>query len=190
MTSNKENNPEQSSSENLLYQRLILFLIVFSIFVIGAVNTQRKILFLSVLALGVIICWVITFIIIRTAKKIDNRSGGRLVRLLLGHLVPVFCSLLLTISLIAGSYGFADPYLFNVDLKPVQLENKLNEIKNDIKDQLTPKEKKTSKDFKNIDSVVSNDSAARSSGKNNPFKSGTKKKDDSKYFKSIEKVVR
>lgn len=186
----KDNNPEQSSSENLLYQRLILFLIVFSIFVIGAVNTQRKILFLSVLALGVIICWVLTFIIIRTAKKIDNKSGGRLVRLLLGYIVPVFCSLLLTISLIAGSYGFADPYLFNADIKPVRLENKVDELKNEIKDQLKPKVEKTSKDFKSIDSVISNDSAARSANKNSPLKSETKKKDDSKYFKSIEKVVR
>ncbi|MEK6552004.1 MAG: hypothetical protein AABZ54_00955, partial [Bacteroidota bacterium] len=54
--SNWDNNPEQSCTENLLYNRLILFLIVFSIFVLGAVNTQRKILFLSILSLGVIIC--------------------------------------------------------------------------------------------------------------------------------------
>ena len=188
--SNKDNNQEQVSTENLLYQRLILFLIVFSIFVLGAINTQRKILFLSILALGVIICWVLTFIIIRTAKRLDNKSGGRIVRLLLGYFVPIFCSCLLTIALFAGSFGFVDSYLFNLDLKPVQLENKVDELKIDNKSK--PKEKKTTKDFKSIDSVINNSNVVRSTNKKNPVKSDTNKKDDSnsKYFKSIEKVIR
>ncbi|NJD21910.1 MAG: hypothetical protein FIA82_04485 [Melioribacter sp.] len=186
--SSKENNQEQSSSENLLYQRLILFLIVFSILVLGAVNTQRKILFLSILALGVIISWVLTLIIIRTAKSVDKKSGGKLIRLLLGYLVPIFCSLLLTMTLVVGSFGFVDPYLFNVDVKPVQLENKVDEIKNAIKNQLKPKET-TTKNFKSIDSVINNDSLTRAREKN-LLRSGTNKKNDSKYFKSIDKVVR
>ena len=188
--SNWDNNPEQSGTENLFYNRLILFLIVFSIFVLGAVNTQRKILFLSILSLGVIICWVLTFIIIRTAKRIYNKSGGRLIRLLLGYLVPIFCSLLLTIALTVGSFGFVDSYLFNLDIKPVQLENKVDEIKNEIKNQLKPKEEKISKDFKSIDSVINNDSITRARKKDSLLKSGTNKKDDLKYFKSIDKVVR
>ena len=48
MSINWNLNQEQTAVENLLYQRLIMFLIVFSIFVLGAVNTQRKILFLSI----------------------------------------------------------------------------------------------------------------------------------------------
>lgn len=187
--SNRENNTEQSSNENLLYQRLMIFLIVFSVLIIGALNTQRKILFLSVLALGVIICWVLTLIIIRTAKGIDKKSGGRIIRLLLGYLVPIFCSLLLTMTLVVGSLGFVDPYLFNVEIKPVQLENKIDELKNKIKDQLKPKEVKTTQNFKSIDSVINNDSLIRAREKN-LLRSGTNKKNDSKYFKGIDKVIR
>ncbi|TSA25835.1 MAG: hypothetical protein D4R68_08230 [Ignavibacteriales bacterium] len=184
MSTNSNLNQESTAAENLLYQRLIIFLIVFSVFVLGAVSSQRKILFLSILSLGVIICWVLTFIIIRTAKRIDKKSGGRLIRLLLGYLVPIFCSLLLTLALTVGSFGFVDPYLFNVDLKPVQIEKKVNEITNEIKNQLKPKVDTTYNNFKNIDSVIAGN------------KAGTKKKlisnegKDSKHFKSIESIIK
>lgn len=192
MPANQNLNQEHTNAENLLYQRLIVFLIVFSIIVLGAVNTQRKILFLSILALGVIICWVLTFIIIRTARRIDNKSGGKLVRLLLGYIVPIFCSCLLTVALIVGSFGFVDSYLFNLDIKPVRLENKVDDLKIDSNNQLKPKEKITTKDFKSIDSVINNSNTVRSTNKKNPVKPDTNKKNDpnSKYFKSIDKVVR
>ena len=89
-----------------------------------------------------------------------------------------------------GSFGFVDSYLFNLDIKPVQLENKVDEIKNEIKNQLKPKEEKNFKDFKSIDSVINNDSITRARKKDSLLKSGTNKKDDLKYFKSIDKVVR
>lgn len=190
MSTNSNINEEQTTTENLLYQRLIIFLIVFSVLVIAALNTQKKILFLSVLALGVIICWVLTLIIIRTTKKIDKKFGGKLILLLLGYLIPIFCSLFLTITLIVGSLGFVDPYLFNVDIKPVQLEKKVDEIKNEIKKQLKPKEDLTSKHFKSIDSVINNDSIIRARERKNLLKKGTNNQSDSKYFKSIDKVVR
>lgn len=188
----KDNNQEQAGAENLLYQRLIVFLIVFSIFILGAVNTQRKILFLSILFLGVIICWVLAFIIIRTAKRIDENSGGKLVRLLLGYIVPIFCSCLLTLVLFIGSFGFVDSYLFTLDIKPVQSENKVDEPKNEKKNQLKPNTEKISNDFNSIESVINNNNVVRSSGKNYPAKRDTNKKIDpkSKYFKSIDKVVR
>lgn len=182
--SNLDNNSDQSNTENLLYQRLIIFLIVFSVFVLGAVSSQRKILFLSILSLGVIICWVLTLIIIRTAKRIDKKSGGRLIRLLLGYIVPIFCSLLLTGALTVGSFGFVDPYLFNVDLKPVQIEKKVNEITNEIKNQLKPKVDTTSNNFKNIDSVIAGTNARTKK------KSISNEGKDSKNFKSIESILK
>jgi len=197
MSTNWNLNQEQTAAENLLYQRLIIFLIVFSVLVIGAVNTQRKILFLSILSLGVIICWVLTFILIRTAKRIDNKSGGKLVRLLLGYLVPIFCSSLLTVVLFVGSFGFVDPYLFNVDLKPVQLENKVDELKNDVVKRISPAEKKTSNNFKNVDSVIAESKTVRSvkqleniSFENPPEKTVVPKQNiNAKYFKAIDSVI-
>lgn len=181
------NNSEQTNNENLLFQRLIMFLIVFSIFVLGAVNAQRKILFISILSLGVIMCWVFTFIIIRTAKRIDKKSGGRLLKLLLGFFVPIFCSFLLTVALFAGSVGYADQYLFNIDIKPTKLENKVNEITKEIKNKIAPKP--VMKDFKSIDSVINNDSLTRAAKRREQLKSGTTK-DESKYFQSIDRVIR
>lgn len=197
MSDYKELNQEQTAAENLLYQRLIIFLIVFSVLVIAAVNAQRKILFLSILLLGVLICWVLTFIIIRTAKRIDNKSGGRLVRIILGYLVPIFCSFLLTSFLFFGSFGFADPYLFPSEIKQIKLENKINELKNDLVKRISSEEKKTSDNFKNIDSVIAEGKTVRSADKsgntklvNPPGKTFTPKQNiSSKYFKSIDSVI-
>lgn len=197
MLVNRDLNQEQTAAENLLYQRLIVFLIVFSVFVIGAVNAQRKILFISILSLGVIICWVLTFIVIRTAKRIDNKSGGRLVRWLLGYLVPVFCSMLLTTALFFGSLGFIDPYLFSSEIKQVQLENKIDELKNDLVKRISPGEKKTYNDFKNIDSVIAEGKTVRSdkpleniSSEKTPQKVvKPKQNNESKYFKNVDSVI-
>jgi hypothetical protein len=197
MSTNWNLNQERAAVENLLYQRLIIFLIVFSVFVLGAVNTQRKILFLSIIFLGVIICWVLTFILIRTAKRIDDKSGGRLVRLLLGYLVPIFCSSLLTLVLFVGSFGFVDSYLFSTDLKSVQLENKIDELKNDVVKRISPAEKKTSNNFKNVDSVIAESKTVRSGKKAEDLnflyqstKAVTQSKNpSSKYFKNVDSVV-
>lgn len=197
MSANQNLNQEQTAAENLLYQRLFIFLIIFSVLVIGAVNTQRKILFLSILFIGVIICWALTFILIRTAKRIDNKSGGRLVRLILGYLVPIFCSGILTIALFMGSFGFIDPYLFNLDVKSAQVESKIDELKNDIVKRISPETKKTSKNFKNVDSVIADSKTIRS-GKpltnisfENPSAQteAAKQNTDSKYYKPIESVI-
>lgn len=197
MSTNLNLNQEYAAAENLLYQRLIIFLIVFSVFVIGAVNTNRKILFLSILFLGVLICWVLTLIIIRTAKRVDNKSGGKFVRIILGYLVPLFCSSLLTVGLFAGSFGLVDSYLFSADLKQVQLENKINELKNEVVKQISPPERKISNNFKNIDSVIAENNVTRSINPlennrvtNPQLKSGIAKRNvDSRYFKAIDSVI-
>lgn len=197
MSTNWDLNQERTAAENLLYQRLIIFLIVFSVFVIGAVNTQRKILFLSILAIGVIICWVLTFIVIRTAKRIDNKSGGRVVRLLLGYFVPIFCSVLLTIALFVGSFGFVDSYLFNIDVKSAHIENKIDELKNDIAKQISPGVKKSSGNFKSIDSVIAEGKIIRSAKKGEDLNFlypstkavPQKQNPNSKYFKSVDSVM-
>ncbi len=165
MSAKLDMNQDQTAVESLLYQRLIIFLIVFSIFVLGAVNAPRKILFLSILFLGVLICWVLTFIIIRTAKRIDDKSGGKLVRLILGYLVPIFCSGLLTVALFFGSLGFVDAYLFPTTLKSAKLGNKIDELKDEVVKQISPKKKNSSKNFKNIDSVIAESKIIRSGKK-------------------------
>lgn len=179
MSTNWDLNQETMTAENLLYQRLIIFLIVFSLFVIGAINTQRKILFISILALGVIICWVLTFIVIRTAKRIDNKSGGKLVRLILGYLVPIFCSGLLTVALFFGSLGYVDSYLFPTTLKSANLENKIDQLKEAVVKQISPPKKNSSANFKNVDSVIAESKVIRSG----------KKIDDLKSLFQIEKSV-
>lgn len=196
------------TSENLLFQRIIIFLIVFSVLILGALNTQRKILFLSILFLGVIICWVLTLIIIRTARRIDSRSGGRIIKLFLGYIIPIFCSLVLTTGLIFGSFGFADQYLFDINIKPVQIENKIDEIKTAVKEVIKPKVDTTSKNFRSIDSVIAISSskpqttnAKRKTQTSTqvpttipnktitPKKSPTSKKVDSTNFENIDKIL-
>ena len=198
MSSSSDYNKDQTAAENLLYQRIIIFLIVFSVVILAAVNAQRKILFLSILFLGLIICAVLTLIIIRTAKQVDNKSGFKIVRLILGFVIPVFCLLMLITFLTAGSLGFVDPYLFPAEFKQVQLENKLNKIKDDVLKKISPPEKKTGDNFKDVDSVIAEGNRVAQTGnplENNPVKSKTSKTAiskqtvDSRYFKAIDSVI-
>src|ERR1035437_7842728 len=62
---------ERSVAENNLNQRLALFLIIFLIVFIGAVNTSKKYFFLSLLFVGVLICWILAYTIIRSTRKIN-----------------------------------------------------------------------------------------------------------------------
>jgi hypothetical protein len=190
-----DNSSKNISNENIFYQRLFFFLMIFAVIVIGAVNTQRKILFLSILLVGVIVCWAAAFILIRTSKVIDNKLGGRFVKLFLGYIIPVLCSSILTLALIFGSFGFMDKLLFDLDVNPIHIENKMNDVKNEVKKIIQPKADTSSKNFKNIDSMLSekkskkiiyDESLPKEVIKKDSVSKGSK---SSKYFKSIETIV-
>jgi len=91
---------ERTIAENSFNQRLTLFLIVFLIVFIGSVNTTKKLFFLSLLLVGVLICWILAYTIVKLTKKInrinkelysvddqarriDKKTGGRISRWLL-----------------------------------------------------------------------------------------------------------
>jgi hypothetical protein len=203
---------ERSAIENLMNQRLGLFLVVFTIIIVGVVTTQKKIYFLSILFIGAVICWVLAYTIIRLAKKIGilakeinsyagstsskiDHGGGKTTRILLGYFVPIFCSTLLVLIFLVGSSGFIDSYLWIDSSTVVKVENKVNEVKNDIKEQITPKKENSSTQFQSVDKVIA-DSKVTSS-KNNDDKLVRevtrqvipKSIDRSGNFKSIDSLV-
>lgn len=206
---------ERSAAETSLNQRLTLFLIIFLIVFIGAVNTSKKFFFVSLLFAGVLICWVLAYTIIRSTKKInrinkelyaaddfarriDKKAGGRSSRWLIGYFIPISCSVLLTMGLLAGSFGFLDPYLTIVVDKTVQVETKVEKAATvEIKKVTAPQVDNSSKYFKNVDSVIAQGKVINSKVKVDKFitnenKPVVKKENNSNSnsnFKNIETVI-
>jgi hypothetical protein len=203
---------ERSIAENNLNQRLALFLIIFLIVFIGAVNTSKKYFFLSLLFVGVLICWILAYTIIRStrkinlinkelysaddhAKRIDKKSGGRSSRWLLGYFVPISCCVLLTMGLLAGSFGFLDPYLTIIVDKSVQVENKVETKAVEFKKEISREPDNSSKYFKNVDTVISQGRVINSKSKADKFTTNETKPVVRKVnrsdpnFKNIETVI-
>jgi len=203
---------ERSVAENNLNQRLALFLIVFLIVFIGAVNTSKKFFFLSLLFIGVLICWILAYTIIRSTKKInrinkelysadnqarriDKKTGGRSSRWLLGYFVPICCCILLTMGLLAGSFGFLDPYLTITIDKAVQIENKVESKAEEFKKDISREPDNSSKNFKNVDSVIAQGKLINSKSRTDKFttneiKPVVKKENRSDpNFKNVETVI-
>ncbi len=164
-------NRDRNGAETVLNQRLVLFLVVFAVVIVSALNSQKKIFFLSLLFAGLVICWVLAYIVVTAArrvgylvkelhandpdaKKMDRKGGGRSVRFLLGYFIPIFCSALLTVAFVTGAFGFMDTYLWPTSTSTTAVENKAKEIGSEIKKQIEPKKDETAGHFKNVDSVI------------------------------------
>ena len=192
---------ERSVAENNLNQRLALFLIVFLIVFIGSVNTSKKLFFLSLLFVGVLICWILAYTIIKSTKKInrinkelysaddharriDKKTGGRSSRWLLGYVVPIGCCILLTIGLLAGSFGFLDSYLTVTIDKAVQIENKVESKAVEFKKEISREPDNSSRYFKNVDSVIAQGKVINSKSKTDKFTTNETKPVVRKNYKS------
>ena len=203
---------ERSIAENSFNQRLTLFLIVFLIVFIGSVNTTKKLFFISVIFIGVLICWILAYTIVKLTKKInrinkelfsadeqarriDKKTGGRSSRWLLGYFVPICCSILLTMTLLAGSIGFLDPYFTITVDKAVQLENKVEKAAVELKNKTIPVADSSSKYFKNVDVVIAEGKVINSKSKTDKFTTNEIKpvvKRETKSdpnFKNVETVI-
>ena len=164
-------NRDRIGAETVLNQMLVLFLVVFAVVIVSALNSQKKIFFLSLLFAGLVICWVLAYIVVTAArrvgylvkelhandpeaKKMDHNGGGRSVRFLLGYFIPIFCSALLTVAFVTGAFGFMDTYLWPSNISTTAVENKAKEIGSEIKKQIGPQKDETAGHFKSVDSVI------------------------------------
>jgi lipopolysaccharide export LptBFGC system permease protein LptF len=192
---------ERTVAENNLNQRLALFLIVFLIVFIGSVNTSKKLFFLSLLFVGVLICWILAYTIIKSTKKInrinkelysaddqarriDKKTGGRSSRWLLGYFVPICCCILLTMALLAGSFGFLDPYLTITVDKAVQIENNVESKAVEFKKEISREPDNSSKYFKSVDTVIAQGKVINSKSKTDKFTTNEIKPIVRKNYKS------
>lgn len=203
---------ERTGAETVLNQRLILFLVVFAVVIVSALNAQRKVFFLTLLFAGVVICWVLAYIVIISARKVgyivkrlyevdselkkaDRKGGGRSARFLLGYFIPIFCTTLLTIAFVTGAFGFMDPYLWPTTISTTKIENKAQEIGTEIKKQLEPKKDETAGHFRSVDSVillsksVVDGKTNTATNVNQNSKTATSANKYSKNFKSVDSVI-
>ncbi len=208
----EELNRDRIGAETVLNQRLTLFLVVFAVVIVSVLNAQKKIFFLSLLFAGLVICWVLAYIVVTSAKKvgylvkeinandpvakkIDRKGSGRSVRFLLGYFIPVFCSLLLTVAFLTGALGFIDPYLWPTSINTATVENKLKEIGTEINKQIEPPKDRTAGHFKNIDSVILLSKPITAEKKNASAKQSTSaqiKSSSDKFssdFKNVDSVI-
>ncbi|MCL6097722.1 MAG: ATP synthase subunit I [Bacteroidetes bacterium] len=205
-------NRDRIGAETVLNQRFVLFLVVFAVVIVSALNSQKKIFFLSLLFVGLIICWVLAYIVVTAARRVgylvkqihvndpeskiaDRKGGGRSVRFLLGYFIPIFCSALLTIAFLTGAFGFMDAYLLPTSVSTTAVENKAKEIGSEIKKQLEPQKDETQSHFKSVDSVIMLSKPLpekKTTAQTNAFQSSKPTSQADKYspnFKSIDSVI-
>lgn len=113
---------EREFIENLLNQRFNFLLIFFSLVIAGALSAKTQAHLALLLLVGSIICWLVSITIFRSqqkfdilfamlppkhpAKKIDQlakRCFGT--RRVIGYILPLFCSSLLTLGAILAYLG-------------------------------------------------------------------------------------
>lgn len=107
---------ERAFIENLLGQRVNFFLLLFSLVIAGAISSKNQQHLIIVLVLGAIICWLLALTIFRSQQKldlildelmkneehpvaiIDKKAKGISMRRIIGYIVPISCSISLTIG--------------------------------------------------------------------------------------------
>jgi hypothetical protein len=175
--SNWDLNQERTFWERMLNQKINFFLAFFVILIIGAAVANTKELTLFILSVGAIILWILTVSIINTTRKInfavkelsksgnhptgvvDRKAKGRLVRLMLGFGLPIFCSSVITLIYLAGLSGL---YSFRFPTKPEVVRTVQTTLENG-KESLI--DKKPAEDytthFENVDSIIRKNKSVR-----------------------------
>jgi hypothetical protein len=190
-------NEERAFTENLLNQRISFFLIFFAIVIAGAVLVKSKIFFLVILFLGVVISWVLSVTIFVTAKKLqsmEKKHYGLVVRWLTGYFLPVFCSSLITLGFAIGALGYFDS-LLSLDLgKVTTIDQGIKKIEQTIAKH-DSSSSKVNPNFKNIDSVIKDESKKTVADQSVPKETDKNAKKNppalkaNPNFKSIESII-
>ena len=227
--SSKDGFEELFSLERSIDRRLTIFLVVFAFVVVGALASGSASISSAAFSIGSVICWLIAISLILTTRKagavaseikredsssyaqLERRLYSKLIRWILGYIIPVFCAVVLTFGSVASSLG----WLNNVWFYKYKVESKVDEIKNNLPEIESKKPEteivKPNEHFKPIDSVMTAppiknkalekqvtipnmnlkpaDSLAKSSaGKNS--KPQVKKQPPNKHFQPIDKVAK
>lgn len=159
--------------EKAIDRRLAIFLVCFTIVVIGALGSGSSSISAVGFSIGSIICWLLAISIILTtrktgavAKALKKEVGGivasieagvyaKFVRWILGYIIPVFCSIVLTFGSVASSAGWLNDiwfYRFKVESKIDEIKSNLPEIKIEKKKEIAKPE--PNQNFVPIDSVM------------------------------------
>lgn len=160
---------ELFSLERSIDRRLAIFLALFAFVVVGALGSGNASISSAGFSIGSILCWLLAISIILTTKKsgyvsreiklsgngayakVERKLYSKMIRWILGYIIPVFCSIVLTFGSVASSVGWLDNIWFyksKIESKVDQITNSLPEIKIEKK---TPE---TNPNFKPVDSVV------------------------------------
>lgn len=173
--SNWDRNQERAFWEQLLNQKLNYFLIFFAVVLGGIFTVSSKTVSIGIQALSAIILWILALSIINTAHKLnivikslsredhiptaiaDRRIPGRVIKILYGYFLPVFCATIITVSSAASISGL---YVVNFPNKTdvvKAVDSTIVKPLEKAKDESLEKkkiEKEESKYFKNIDSLT------------------------------------
>lgn len=158
--------------ERSIDRRLAIFLIAFAVIVVGALSSGSSAISSAGFSIGSIICWLLALSIILTTRKagavageiknngssnigrIERKLYSKIIRWILGYIIPVFCAVVLTFGSVASSVGWLD----NVWFYKYKIESKVDEVKNNLPEIKIQKaqEKTPIRDnhFTPIDSVI------------------------------------
>jgi hypothetical protein len=203
-------NQERALWEKLLNQKINFFLILFALIIGGISFAKSKEFSIFILLVGTVILWILTLSIFNVTHKInivirglikdenhptviiDKKARGRIVRIFYGYVLPVFCSGIITLVLLASMSGFYD-FNFPTKTEIIQdVKETLEKPKEILPDQKKP-EDNSSKYFQNIDSVINKKKQAPvitdtlKTDKRQPVQ---KRQSSNPNFKDIEKVIK
>jgi hypothetical protein len=145
---------------------------LFAFVIVGALGSGSPSISSVGFSIGSIICWLIAVSIILTTKKadafskevknsnanyfarIERKLYSKAIRWILGYIIPVFCSIVLTFGSVASSAGWFN----NVWFYKSKIDSKVDEIKNNLPEikvqKAEDKKSEQNKNFTPIDSVI------------------------------------
>jgi hypothetical protein len=163
-------NQERAFWENQLSQKINFFLLFFALIIGGVALSKSKDFSLTVLFVGAVVLWFLSLTIINATRKvnivlkelikddqhptsiIDKKAKGRLIRIIVGYGLPIFCAAIVTLTFIAGISGLYS-FGFPTKTEVIQtIKEGIDKTKEKIIEKKQPEN--AAKYFQSVDSVI------------------------------------
>lgn len=176
-------NDELNESESVLAlleldksidRRLAIMLVFFVFVIMGSLASGLSSISAIGFSIGSIICWLLAVSIMLTTKKtgetiktiskvegniyakIEKRLYAKSIRWILGYIIPIFCSLVLTFGSVGSSAGWFNDFWFT----RITIEDKIEDLKESLPNIKIEKSDKPAqkvepdKHYKSVDSLI------------------------------------
>ena len=187
--------------ERSIDRRLSILLVLFAFIIIGALTSGSNEIPSIIFAVGSILVWLLAISVILTARKagavahtlkyeslpysrIEGKLYSKLIRWILGYIIPIFCAIVLTFGSVASNAG----WLINAGFynETNKLKSNIPEIKIQSPDQ---SQHKTDTNFEPINKLLTDSVNGNRVPATQSQARGMKAKVPNKHFRSIDSLA-